>query len=291
MRLLPVVLTLAAWHVAAAASATSAEQRVYVTIADAKGTPIRGLTAADFSIQIDDAKQTIVSVTPAAEPASVLILTDRLGQTSDYRPSDLQRAVRSFSARLRDGGADPRFALTTFEGVVVQAAKFGDAGADLQKILGRLTPVTSAPLVEALTDACRTVRFAPTPRRVILLLFAAYRPDEGQTRVDVASEMCRLSGASLWTLEARASDGRNLRNPAREMAVDRISQWSGGMHELVTTARALDATAAIMANLIAAQYVITYTPGGGHDQSRLTVGVGVRDAFVLAPMWASRGGT
>ena len=53
----------------------------------------------------------------------------------------------------------------------------------------------------------------------------------------LASEMCRLSGASLWTLEARASDGRNLRNAAREMAVDQISQWSGGMHELITTAR------------------------------------------------------
>ena len=285
MRPLLVILCLAA-SVASVARGRSApvELRVFVTIADPKGQPIRGLRAADFSVLIDDTRQSIVSVSPADEAPSVLILTDRLGQTSDYRPADLQRAIGNFTARLREGHSDTRLALTTFEGVVVQAVKFAEA-ADLQKILGRLTPVTNAPLVEALTDACRTIRFAPTQRRAILLLFAAYRPDEGQTRVDIASEMCRLSGSSLWTLEARASDGRNLRNPAREMAVDQISQWSGGMHELVTTAQALEATAAIMADLIGAQYVITYTPGGGTAKSRLTVGVNVRDAFVLAPMW------
>lgn len=282
------LLILAALGLWPAGQTAGVERRVHVVIADAKGVPVRGLTAADFSVQVDDVRQTIVSVEPATDPPSVLILTDRLGQTSDYRPADLQRAVGNFIKRLRATHADSRFALTTFEGVLVQAVKFSDQQADLVQMLGRLTPVTSAPLVEALTDACRTVRFAPTTRRAILLMFAAYRPDEGLTRNDIASEMCRLSGASLWTLEARASDGRNLRNAAREMAVDQISQWSGGMHELITTARMLDATAAVMAELIASQYVITYSPGGGTPQSRLTVGVNARDAFVLAPLWATR---
>ncbi len=38
----------------------------------------------------------IVSAGPASEPASVLLLTDRLGQTADYRPADLRKALRSF---------------------------------------------------------------------------------------------------------------------------------------------------------------------------------------------------
>jgi len=261
-----------------------ASERVYVTIADAKGQPVRGLTAVDFFVQLDGAPQELLSVAPATEPASVVLLTDRLGQTADYRPSDLRKAFQSFVGVLRSGHPSTKFALTTFDAIVVQLTKFTAPAADLDRALDRLpSTAMDAPLSDALGDACRTMVLAPTERRAIFLVYGSYRPDRGDGRIDVTAERCRLSGASLWAIEARASDGRNYRNPARERVVDDTSRLSGGMTEYVATATALDAVATVMAGLISAQYVVTFAPGGGTAASRLTVGVKRSDVFVLAP--------
>lgn len=264
----------------------AASERVYVTVADPKGQPIRGLTPADFFVQLDGAPQELLSVGPATEPASIVLLTDRLGQTADYRPTDLRKAFQSFVGALRADQPATHFALTSFDSIVVQLTKFGSPPADLDRAIDRLpSTAMAAPLSDALGDACRTQAFAPTGRRAIFLVYGSYRPDPGDGRIDVTAERCRLSGASLWAIEARASDGRNYRNPARERVVDDTSRLSGGMTEFVATATALDAVAKVMAGLISAQYVVTFAPGGGTAASRLTVGVKRSDVFVLAPTW------
>lgn len=263
---------------------------VYVSVADAQGRPVRGLTAADFFVQVDETVQTVVTAGPATDPLSVVLLTDRLGVTSDYRPDDLRRALAGFLRVVRHDQPAPNIALTTFDDIVVQAARFGATPEVVDEALDRMTVTgNDAPLVDALADACRTARvFSPTRRRAILLVFAAFRPDRGNPRPDVAGRSCRQSGASIWALEARASDGRNYPNPAREAAVDEVSRSSGGLHELVTTSSRLAGLAEIMAELIAGQYAVTYRPGGGTSDSRLTVGVRREDVIVLAPTWMDR---
>ena len=74
------------------------------------------------------------------------------------------------------------------------------------------------------------------------------------------------SGASLWAVEARASDGRNYPNPARERIVEDVSRMSGGMREYVSTAAALDSLSRLMGDLVASQYAITFA--GGPDEHR-----------------------
>jgi hypothetical protein len=282
-------LVAAGSFVARPAAVAPASDQVHFTVADAAGTPIRGLTAADFFIQLDGAPQEILSAGPAADPLSVVLLTDRLGLNSDYRAQDLQKALERFVSTIREDRPESRFALTTFDGIVTQVTRFDMGRSMLDRALGRLSVVASeAPFVDALADACTTARGAPTARRAILVVFAAYRPDRGNPRPDLAGSLCRQSGASLWALEARAPDGRNYPNPAREMVVDEVARASGGMHELVTTAAQLEGLAGIMATLLSAQYQVTFGPGGGTADSRLTVGVKRTDVFVLAPSWTAK---
>jgi hypothetical protein len=76
---------------------------IYVVVADAKGQPVLGLPASAFFVELNGKPVEIASAGPASEPASILLLTDRLGQTADYRPADLRKALRSFVEVSSDG--------------------------------------------------------------------------------------------------------------------------------------------------------------------------------------------
>ena len=269
-----------------AAIPAAAGRRVYVVVADAQGQPVRGLSTADFFVRLDGQAVEVTSAGPATEPASILILTDRLGQTADYRPNDLRKALRTFVDASSESRVETKFSLTTFDQIVTQIMKFPASPVAAGKVIDRLVgSALDAPFVDALTDACATMADAPTDRRVIFVVFASYRPDRGLARVDATAARCRASSASIWAIESRASDGRNYPNPARERIIDDTSRLSGGMREYVNTAGALDSLSKLMGGLVASQYELNFASGETNAKSVLTVGVKRTNVFVLAPSW------
>jgi hypothetical protein len=52
---------------------------VYATVADAKGEPVLGLTARDFSIQVAGGARAVVSAQAASEPLAIVLVVDGLG--------------------------------------------------------------------------------------------------------------------------------------------------------------------------------------------------------------------
>jgi hypothetical protein len=270
-------------------SQSRAAGRVYVTVADGQGQPVSGLSADDFFLSLDGAPQEVLSAGPATEPLSIVLLTDRLGLNADYRAPDLQKALARFVSVVRSDGLASRRARTRFGGGGGYLVRFDAAAPMLDRALTRLNVVSrDAPFIDALGDACSMMRSAPTERRAIFIVFAAYRADQGNPRPDLTGEQCRHSGASVWALEARSPDGRNYSNPAREMVVDEVSRASGGMHELVATAGQLEGLSGVFGTLLSSQYVVAFGPGGGSSTSRLTVGVKRAGVVVLAPSWVAR---
>lgn len=266
--------------------ASAGQHKIFVAVADNKGKPVTGLTAADFKITIDQQVQEILSVEPATEPASIVLLTDRLGLEQAYGPQDLGRALQSFVKIIRTKVPGSHLALTTFDGPVVRLAPFGQAGAELDRLLGRLSTVTrDSGLRDALIDACQMLRQAPSKRKVVFTIFAGYRPDMSSVRVDLAAEALRLCDASLWIIEARILGENSFGNNEREAIVDRGSRFSGGFRDIVASAIGVDTVAKQMAELIASQYVITYGPGGGTRTSTRQVVVGRNNVKVYAPSW------
>ena len=97
--------------------------------------PVPGLDVSDFVVQIDGVAQEIIRVEPATTPLSIVLLTDRLGLNSNYTPFDLRQALGDFVRIVRTGSPESKFALTTFDGPVVQA----------DKIHERVRPSSTAP--------------------------------------------------------------------------------------------------------------------------------------------------
>ncbi len=269
--------------------AQSDKRRVFVSVTDAKGRPIKGLTKADFSVKLDGGDQEVLSAGPAAEPASIVILTDRLGIVATYPAYEAHAALGQFVKGIRAGIPDSQFALTTFDGTVITLNSFTSGPAELDRNLGKLTSVAQdAVLLDGLFEACKMLRAAPTGRKVIFTVVAGYRPDQSNVRNDVLAEVLRLSGAQLWVIEVRSAQGGNWANNAREQVLDRGTQMSGGVINIVASPSALEAMCKQMAEQLAGQYELTYGPNGGVSTSQLAVSVKQAGAKVVAPIWTDR---
>ncbi len=265
---------------------TAAQERIYVAVADREGQAVTDLTAADFSVAIDGTVQEIVSAAPATDPVSVVLLTDRLGLEPTYSSFRLHSVLSGFVKRIRAGAPGSRFALTTFDGPVVHLASFATPPANLDRMLGRLsTNAPEAAFLDAMADAAQTAGAAPTDRRVIFAVFAGYRPDLSTIFIDTAAAALLASKGSLWAIEVRASSGNSFGNAAREHLADRGSTLSGGLYEAVGSGVGLETVSRRMADLIVAQYVVTYAPGRGGLHSRRTVNVSRSGVQVMAPIW------
>ena len=262
---------------------------MYVAVSDGRGRPVTGLTAADFEVAIDDRPQEVLGLEPATEPASVVLLTDRLGTVDGYSYIDLQRALGSFVKAVRTTVPGSTFALTTFDGPVVRVASFALPPAELDRLIGRLTTITpDAALLDALADACRTIGGAASRRRIIFLVYGGYRADMSTIAPEVAAAALQASGASLWAIEARVPGQPTPTNVNRDNVVDLGSAISGGRRDIVSSAIGVDTMARQIGALIGAQYRLTYGPGGGNVNSQRRVVVRRKDVRVHAPGWLAR---
>ena len=272
-----------------AVRAQSNKTRIFVSVTDAKGKSVKGLTKDDFTVKLDGGDQEVLSVQPATEPASIVILTDRLGIVSTYPAYEAHAALSQFVKGIRAGIPDSKMALITFDGTVITLNSFTSGPAELDRNLGKLTSVAQdAVALDGMYEAAKVMRTAPTARKVIFTVVAGYRPDQSNVRNDTLGEVLRLSGAQVWVIEVRSAQGGNWANNAREQVLDRSSRLSGGMIDIVASPNGLEAMCKQMAEQLAGQYDLTYGPGGGVSASQLTVNVKQTGLKVLAPIWTDR---
>lgn len=282
------MVALACATAAGALRAAQAQDHVFATVVDDKGRPVPGLNVSDFVVEIDGVAQEIIRAEPAATPLSIVLLTDRLGLNSNYTPFDLRQALGDFVKLIRARSPESRFALTTFDGPIVQLTRFTSAPAELDRALGRLSSIVpTAVIVDAVSDGARQLAAAPTGRRALFVVLSSYREDQSNLQTDLVGEQLRMSSGSLWAVEVQ-SDRTNLRSAAREELLDAGSRLSGGVRDVVSSRSGLINSCRRLAELLLAQYEITYGPTRGSGRSRLAVGVKAPGLRVYAPSWLSR---
>jgi hypothetical protein len=262
--------------------AATQNRPIYVSVTDSKGEPKTGLTAADLVVEVNGKAAAVASVTPAAEPMSIVVVTEGIRQDAI---SEIRKMMKAVVVGARAIHPDSRVGLMVEDGAAMPKmhAVAADA-AGLDAAIARFFESSqNAPLLDGILVASQTLSFEKHIRRVIVVVTAG----QADAQADVMSPTkvalaVRGSGASLWVLDL---GGREAPNGAAEQRVlSDVTAISGGRQERSSVSSIASLTGRIMATL-RGQYAITLEDGIAPKAASPKVSARTKDLKVLAPAW------
>lgn len=151
-----------------AAAAQSGERQVFVTVLDADGVPLEGLTAEHFAVREGGRDRTVLRVEPLQTPMHVAVLIDT--SAGSGRPDEpFRSAVSGFVERLASFNL---VSVYTFGDRVARVTDFTQDVAQLRTAMtGMYTAsVGGSYLIDAIEMATKDLRPLESPRPVIVAL-------------------------------------------------------------------------------------------------------------------------
>ena len=255
---------------------------LYVAVTDSKGEPKSGLSAADLLVEVNGKTATVASVAPAAEPISIVVVTEGIRRDAISEIRKMMKAVVTGAGAIH---GDSRVGLMVEDGAA--APKMHTVTTDVQKLdaeIGRFFESSpNAPLLDSIMIAAHTLSFEKHARRVILVVTRGQEDASADVMSPVKlSQAVRASGASLWALDL---GGRDAPTGAAELKVlSDVTAISGGRRERSTVSSIASLTERIMATL-RGQYAITLEDGIAPKAASPKVTARTKDLKVLAPAW------
>jgi VWFA-related protein len=145
------------------------EIRIYLTAADERGTPLKGLAVSNFSVQEDGSTIRVEGVLPlerGEEPLTVVLSIDRSGSMKGRPIRDARRAAVDFIGEMR--GID-RVGVVSFDDHVTVISRPSSDKGVLEKAIGRITVGRDTALNDAIMKALELL--SPfTGRRAVVVL-------------------------------------------------------------------------------------------------------------------------
>lgn len=145
------------------------EIRVYLTAADERGTPLKGLNVNNFGVQENDRTVRVTGVFPlerGKEPLSVVLAIDRSGSMRGQPIKDALRAAKDFLGEMR---AIDRVGIVSFDDHVTVVSRPNSDKALLRKAIAQITVGKDTALNDAVMNALALL--SPfTGRRAVVVL-------------------------------------------------------------------------------------------------------------------------
>ena len=157
------------------------------------GRPVEGLTAADFEVFDNGARQTVEIVAPGSVPLAVVLALDTSGSLRPAQRAALQAACARVAAQMKDGD---RVALLTFHHRVTLRMPFGGAFTRLAASLERLDEGGDTSLIDA-AHAAALLTMQERGRPVVII-FSDGVDTASFLTADAAMDTARRSGASVY---------------------------------------------------------------------------------------------
>jgi hypothetical protein len=298
---------------AARAPQAGNEKSVYVLVMEAQSRkPLPNLPQTAFLIREDNIDRQVVRVAQISEPMAVVLLADTTSAFAQS-PRDLRDSSAAFIKRLLTDSPKSSVALWEFGGADIPVENFTSDEAKLETATTKLFPKGSmnmtdtqnyvgSNLLEAIVGASKALAKRPEARRMIVSFNADVSAEmstmageqvqaevqkANATLVAVSLQIDSNSAATSTSIGNRTTGGVGMSPGAkRDNVLDNVCPLSGGTRITIATVQALAATLENVADLLAAQYVVTYTrPSGSAKQVQIGTPQGIR---ALTAHWAPK---
>jgi Ca-activated chloride channel family protein len=259
------------------------EWTVYASVVDRTGTPIMGLSAADFAVREDGHAREILRVSAASDSLRVAVLVDN-SQEMRNDLIDLRQSLRGFVTEI-----DRRHevSVTGFGGPPTVLVDYTRDLNRLETGISRLLvrPGTGSYLLSAIIDTSRAMRKRRDLRRVFVII-TTQGPEFSEIGYQSVLEYVKESGAPMHSYVLRR-EGVSPTDPAAqevELTLAVGTQMTGGRREELLSAMSMTPRLQSLASELNHQYQVVYArPKMLIPPKTIEVGVRRADVVVRAP--------
>ena len=252
--------------------------QVTVSVTDANGRLVTGLTIEDFQLFEDGDEQRITQLTAERVPASVGVLLDASDSMRGQPVVDARDALDRFVGELLPPG-DEVF-VATFSHLPRLAAHWTQPPVALRNVLRDLQPAGGTAIYDAVAETARLFDNRHHTRAALIVI-----SDGGDTASDrtlhQALDIVRRTDAFVYAVGIDSPEGR-VGSRVNPEALREISSLSGGYPEIVRNASELGPATARIADELNKQYSIGYSSTRPPDGTWRGIRVRVRDHVARA---------
>ncbi len=200
-------------------------RRVHVSITDSKGEPQTGVAASDLVIEVNGKPAAGTSVAPAAEPVSIVVVTEGVGRDL---VSETRRMMKAVVAGARAIHPDSRVGLMVEDGAAAPVMHHvaTDAAALDPTIARFFESSRNAPLLDSILTASQTLALERNSRRAIVAVTWGNAAQVDVMSPTKVSKAVRESGASLWALDMGGREAPL--GTAEQRVLSDVTSISGG---------------------------------------------------------------
>lgn len=239
-----------------AAATDTRTQHVYVSVLGAKGSPVTGLSAADFTVREDGVGREVLKAEPATDPMQIVAIVDD-SQAAEDAVQPTREGLTAFVDKLQ-GRAE--IGIVTVGDRATSLVSSTTDTAALKKGITRIfaRSGSGAYLLDGIMDVSRGFERRKATRPVIVAL-TMEGVEFSNLQYENVLKQLEASGASLHVLAVgtpASSMADEMRN--RNMVLAEGTQRTGGRRDQVLTPSGIAEALPRVADELLNQYVVTY---------------------------------
>ncbi len=232
------------------------ERTLVLSVVDGSGRPLTDLQPDDLRVREDGVDGEVIALKRAPGSLYVQVLVDTTPGTEPF-VSDIRKALTSFVRRVKAGDAGAQIGLMEFGQAAAPIVRITGELDELEKGITRIYPKprSASVLLEAIVAASNSLMPQPGPRRGIISFNTEPSDEQSRESPNRMQQALALSGAQVWSVSLQTLN-RNV--PARDVVLNQVAKVTGGRREIVVAASAIQGYLESYADVLLAQYEMTY---------------------------------
>lgn len=259
-RLLTAAVLIVGVSASAAGPQAPRDRTLVLSVVDGAGRPLTDVQPDDVRVREDGTDGEVVGLKRAPGPLYIQILVDTTPGTEPY-VSDIRKALTSFVQRVKAADPGARIGLMEFGQAAAPIVPITESAGDLEKGITRIFPKprSASVLLEAIVAASNSLMPQPGPRRAIVAFNTEPSDEQSRESPNRMLQALSLSGAQVWSVSLQTL---NRNNPNRDIVLNQVAKVTGGRREIVVASSAIQGYLENYADVLQAQYEMTYRMPG-----------------------------